>query len=74
MCTVQLAQQYTKEFYLLGYNAMKSTERQLMFQRTCCLYLHGQRISQVRNQCGKQSLALFFKPEDGSGMFLQNVG
>jgi hypothetical protein len=49
---------------------------------TCRLCLQGRRISQARNQCekgGKHSsavflLGLFFYPEDGSDMFLRNIG
>jgi hypothetical protein len=56
------------------------------FGGTCCHYLQGQRISQARNQRESRWQAeqpptfdasflfgLFFDPEDGTDMFLQNV-
>jgi hypothetical protein len=41
-----------------------------------CLHLQGLRVSQPRNQyeTGSKMLYLFFDPEDGGDIFLQNVG
>jgi hypothetical protein len=46
------------------------------FRGTCCLHFQGQRISQVKNQCeavAREQLGLFFNPEYGGDMFLQNI-
>jgi hypothetical protein len=52
-----------EEFYLLEYNAMYSVESQLTFQRN--MYPPG----------SNWFLSwLIFDPEDGSDMFLRNVG
>jgi hypothetical protein len=57
MYTVFILQISTPEFYnLLGYNAVKSTESQQTFRRTCRLYQQGRRINQEINQCASRCL------------------
>jgi hypothetical protein len=43
------------EYCLLGYNLLKIN---WLFGRTCCLHLHGQRISRAGNQCERWQGAL----------------
>jgi hypothetical protein len=66
------------EFYLLGCNTVESIGSQLTFQRNM-----SPPSSQSKNTPSKSSdyyllhagflLGLFFNPEDGGDMFLQNV-
>jgi hypothetical protein len=46
------------------------------FGESCCLHLHGWRISQARNQYEaiRKQFGIFFDPEDGSDMFFRDVG
>jgi hypothetical protein len=51
------------------------------FRETCCLHLQGRKVSQARNQREASSklhagllLGLFFDPDEGSNMFIWNVG
>jgi hypothetical protein len=65
-----------EEFYLLRYNAMQSTERQLTF-RSNTSPPSSEMKSKSNKKHGarsKQSSGLLFNPEYGGHMFLRNVG
>jgi hypothetical protein len=68
-----------EKFNLLGYNSCSPLKGKRRFGRTCRLHFQGRRISQSRSQrCYLPHidflLGLFFVPENGGVMFLQNFG
>jgi hypothetical protein len=75
-----------EEFWVLGYNVIKSIESGPMFRKTCFLHFQGKRISRVRKQhetalcillatCFNAGFlfCLFFDSEDGGYLFLRNI-
>jgi hypothetical protein len=67
---------YMNEFHILGYKAAYTVEGQLFFGGTFRLSLQGWRI---QHEAGGQFhtgflFGLFFDTEDGSDMFLRNIG
>jgi hypothetical protein len=69
-----------EEFYLLGYNAVWSVEIQSTFHTNMLPLFSGSKNKPSMKAGGKQSShasvsrGLFFEPEYGGDMFLQNVG
>jgi hypothetical protein len=64
-----------KEFYLLGYNAIYSVDKQLTFRRN--LARNERETGSTRSFSLSRAsflLGLIFDPEDGGDMFLRNVG
>jgi hypothetical protein len=63
---------------MLGFNDLQTGESISMFRETYSLYLQGRRISKAKKEhelLHASSLRnLLFDREDGSGMFLENVG